>query len=75
MRCKRPGCGMAITWAITVNDKRMPVDFLPSDDGNIVFENDRAIVLKKDDEHLTNDDVPRWKSHWVTCKNPPERKP
>lgn len=72
--CTRPGCGMTIVWATTVNDKLMPVDSVPSGDGNVVYEAGRVVVLKKDDPRLTDHDVPKWKSHWSTCKNPPDRK-
>lgn len=33
-------CGARLTWALTVNDKRMPVDAEPSPRGNIVLKTD-----------------------------------
>lgn len=72
--CKRDGCGMAISWAKTPKGATMAVDFLPSDDGTVVFENGLAVVLTKDDPRRADVDVPKWRTHWATCKNPPERK-
>ena len=35
-KCK--SCGAKITWAITGNGKRIPVDFAPDPKGNLVLE-------------------------------------
>lgn len=46
----------------------MPVDPEPCADGNVIVEDGRAEVLKA--EHLARlgSDVPRYKSHFATCK-------
>lgn len=73
-------CGAAIVWAKTTNGKAMPVDLMPTDDGNIVLLDDgnergeqTALVVKSGEEHPS---VERHKSHFATCpKAASHRKP
>lgn len=71
--CKRPGCGAPIAWYKTINDKSAPIDQVSASNGNIVIENGLAITLKRDDPRLTDDTVPKFLNHYVTCKSPPPR--
>lgn len=57
--CK--SCHAQIYWVQTESGKNMPVA-----DGNIIFVNEKAHVLRKDEEP---GDVKRWVSHFVTCAN------
>lgn len=61
-------CGAPILWCQTHRGKSMPVDPEPCADGNVIVEDGRAEVLKA--EHLARlgSDVPRYKSHFATCK-------
>jgi len=67
-RCK--SCGAEIVWALTDQDKKMPVDAAPADDGNITLNwlpslNEyRAIVVGA---RTPNAHGPRYKSHFATC--------
>jgi hypothetical protein len=63
--CSR--CGAAIKWAVTVNDKFMPVDAEPSENGNVELIEDgrvrRAIVHTQP----LLAPIPLHTSHFVTC--------
>lgn len=69
-------CGADVVWAITVNDKTMPVDPDPHPDGNITLTDHyltthrrgrfrRAAVLGPLEVELH--DGPLWLSHFVSC--------
>lgn len=64
-------CGAAIFWAITPNDKRMPIDAQPAQFGGNIVALDLAAdvpmirVLKKGEQ--TPGQTQRWKSHFTTC--------
>lgn len=64
-------CKKRITWVYTEAGKRMPLDPLPVDDGNIVFAGDgpdRVRVLKDSDQgDLFLQGLQRFKSHFATC--------
>lgn len=61
-------CGAAIEWWPTENDKQMPLDPLPTADGNVVIRSGRAHVLKKvEQESLFDDGAARYTPHFATC--------
>ena len=76
-------CGAAIWWGRTVNHKRMPLDLIPVEDGNVVVDQDMntLIALAEDAPagapvpavHVLRKgedpgpDVPRYTSHFATC--------
>jgi len=70
-RCR--SCGAAIFWATSENGRAMPVDFEPSEDGNIGLVWNRTtgqiscVVLRRD--AMESYDGPRRKSHFATCPN------
>lgn len=72
--CKRPGCGAALMWRTTPSGKQMPLDVEMTSRGNVVLEDGVAVVLKADDPRLTDELIPKWTPHFITCRNPPERK-
>lgn len=64
--CKHP-----IRWVTTENGRPMPLDWQPTEAGNVVpaYREDggvRAHVLHQDEEPP---DGPRYTSHWETCPN------
>jgi hypothetical protein len=65
-------CAAPILWSLTVNDKFMPVDAEPSDDGNVEFVDKgrirRAIVHTQPLLAPT----PLHRSRFVTCPNADE---
>lgn len=63
-------CNAPIIWASTVNNRSMPVDAEPSDDGNVevLHENGRVVAHVHTGEPLFAVGVRR-KSHFVTCPN------
>lgn len=70
-------CGEMILWVVTdKNGKKMPLDPDPVEDGNVIkvrkADNGDKIVHMLHRDETT--DKPRYKSHWATCANPPERK-
>lgn len=68
-RCR--SCGARIIWCSTVRGKSMPVDWAPSDDGNLIIDGDgvaRVIDL------LSPKDSPRHKSHFATCPDADEHR-
>lgn len=67
-------CEAEITWALTKNDKRIPLDAAPVADGNLIIDHERATergmtpvvhYLRKGEE-TTKD---RYVSHFATCPN------
>jgi hypothetical protein len=58
-------CGAPITWAITDQGKRMPLDAEPNPAGNVRLTLTNAVVLRKDEVY----DGPRFMPHWATCPN------
>lgn len=65
--CK--SCGAAIRFAITVNGKKIPLNFLPDPKGNIRLQDGlKAFYLKKDDQY----DGERYMPHHATCPNAAE---
>ena len=64
-------CGAQIRWVLTEAGERMPIDPLPTDDGNIVpvggssQAEPRAHTLHKGER--PPEGVPRFMPHWATC--------
>lgn len=58
-------CGAPITWAITDNGKRIPLDAEPAPNGNLILVDGVARTPRIDD------DVPflQYVSHFATCPN------
>lgn len=70
--CRRP-----ITWAITRNGKRMPMDAVPVDDGDWRIElvdGERRIVRIVPGGPELDPGVERYSSHFVTCPNADEHR-
>lgn len=65
-KCKKP-----VRWVYTESGRRMPLDPIPTADGNIVYwgeGTDRVRVLKKaDEDDLFLSGLQRYKSHFATC--------
>jgi hypothetical protein len=61
-------CGAKIIWAVTVNDKRMPVDAEPNEKGNIELI-DRGFIaaIVHSQPPLAAETL--YTSHFVTCPN------
>jgi hypothetical protein len=72
--CTGADCGRPIRWALTLGDRRMPLDPEPSPDGNVVLETqpDGSIRARV----LTGDDLPAQDAAYVphhrTCVNAPD---
>lgn len=68
--CRSPKCGAKIRWAVTLDGRKMPVDFAPDPGGNLVRKmvarGDWRIRVLEPDE-TPGPDVLRWTSHYVTC--------
>ena len=64
-RCKT--CRAKIVWKKTANDKMMPLDAEPCDDGNIVLVNDVAAYLTKEQMAPGVVEGLKFKSHFATC--------
>ncbi len=60
-------CGAVIRWAITVNDKRIPLDPEPRDDGNLAFRDDDKVYVIPGGPGVLGLEVPRYVSHFATC--------
>ena len=68
-------CGAEVIWAVTENGKRMPVDAMPREDGNIMLTHypDGQIAADYVNPTLFEEwDVPapeprRYVSHFATC--------
>ena len=68
-RCR--SCQAPIVWAVTANEKRMPVDAEPVPDGNLILTSDdppRVIMHVLGQASLFDEpDPPRYVSHFATC--------
>jgi len=63
-------CGAPIRWERTVNDKPIPLDPEPVDDGNLGIRDDGKVYHLGDPEKgALPIDVPRYKTHFATCPN------
>jgi hypothetical protein len=69
-------CGAPLTWAITENDKKIPVDSDPSPDGNITLTREdglddrgKPILRARVFPHsgATPEGAVLFKSHFATC--------
>lgn len=59
-------CEAPITWAVTEGGKRMPLDDVPSERGNIVYVNGVTRAANAVDRDLKR---PLYTSHFATCPN------
>jgi hypothetical protein len=72
--CRR--CGAAIRWARNNRTGRpAPIDPEPHPDGNIVLDGDEYRVVRPDRDLFTDPGTPLHLNHFVTCPNPPGRRP
>ncbi|MBL8824870.1 MAG: hypothetical protein JNJ77_19950 [Planctomycetia bacterium] len=58
-------CGAQIYWVQTVLGRNMPVDAIPVDDGNVIFIDQKAHVIRAGEE--VPEDARRYVSHFSTC--------
>jgi hypothetical protein len=66
-------CGAAVVWAVTKNEKRMPLDALPTSDGTWVVVSGETWKATPQDRALLR---PLYTPHWATCIHAAEhRKP
>jgi hypothetical protein len=62
--CK--SCGAPIRWAKTVSGKSMPVDVEPAANGNVVFLDDKTVIVSGPRARIEGDER-RYTSHFATC--------
>jgi hypothetical protein len=67
-------CGASITWALTVNGKRMPVDAEPSENGNVELITDGRYVLAVVHSQPPMISKPLHVSHFVSCPDADEHR-
>lgn len=63
-RCR--SCDAPVLWARTVTGKLIPLDTEPSDGGNLVLDDGRALIY----DHTTSNEMfapPLYVSHFATC--------
>lgn len=61
-------CGAEIVWALSGNEKRMPVDAEPTAEGNVALvEVDGDLHARVAAANLLEE--PRYTSHFATCPN------
>jgi hypothetical protein len=65
-------CRAPVTWVLTVNGRKMPLDPKPTDDGNVAVRRDergdmRGHVLREGEEPKAGER--RFTSHFATCPN------
>jgi hypothetical protein len=71
--CK--SCGATIRWAVTTNDRSMPLDPEPVPDGNLeIIGTRQGLPLVRVAEAQLFDDGPRYLSHFATCPQAPEHR-
>lgn len=70
--CRSRTCGARIRWVVTEAGKRMPLDYDPSPDGNVI-----AVEVKGERRARvlgSPSDVPEgtqaWRSHFASCVEP-----
>ena len=66
-------CGAKIIWAETTLKKKMPVNAVPHNGGNIYLVHrgdDRPpLAMQAKFRRPDDDEVPRYRAHFVTCPN------
>ena len=66
-------CGMPITWANTVNGKKLPLDPDPHVNGTVFLYGTEATVLGRADlKQARKEGTPLHVPHWKTCLAPKE---
>lgn len=58
-------CNAAVVWVVTEAGKRMPVDAVPSDKGNLILRDGKALHESKVPE--AERPAERYTSHFATC--------
>lgn len=75
-RCR--SCPATIRWVITSSGRKMPLDPMPVDDGNVLITDETLENLPVARVLLKNDTPPagvvRYVSHFVTCPNAKEHR-
>lgn len=66
-RCR--SCLEPIRWERTAAGRAIPLDPDPVPEGNIIISDGHAIVFASAARVPTGDDVPRYVSHFVSCKD------
>jgi hypothetical protein len=66
-------CGALIAWVRTAAGKRMPIDFEPTEDGNVVIEPDGVVHVLKAGEFPVPGEA-RHTSHFATCPKAAEHR-
>lgn len=67
--CK--SCKATITWVVTANGKRMPIDAEPSFKGNIRLDDRNVAHFGKAAAEMEG---PRYISHFATCPQGPQHR-
>lgn len=65
-------CSKPVLWAVSKNDKPMPIDPSPYEDGNVELVHEaggvvRALVVPKGKQPGLFDNTARFKAHFATC--------
>lgn len=69
MSAECSSCGAHIIWALTEKGKRMPVDAVPTRNGNIVLEDDGRSVKAVVRDAMLPGVQALYISHFATCPN------
>lgn len=68
-------CGATIRWERTVNDKPIPLDPEPVEDGNLAIRDDGKVYsVGKPSEGALALPIPKYKTHFATCPNAAEHR-
>ena len=71
-------CGQAIRWVQTEKGRPMPLDFMPTPDGNVTIETNESgrgpVVKVWGDPTAIPAGRQRFVSHFVTCPNAKEHR-
>jgi hypothetical protein len=71
---KCTSCSAPILWAVTINDKFMPVDAEPSPDGNVELIEEGRIRRAIVHTQPLLAPISLHKPHWATCPNASEHR-
>lgn len=81
--CKGENCRLPMSWAISPNNQRIPLDARPYQvlvNSGIVKTDDPKIIRyklekRRGEYHAVRDDeAGTYVNHWQTCKDPPARR-
>jgi hypothetical protein len=59
-------CRAPIVWSTTMNDKKMPMDAVPVEDGGWRFVDGKVRKIVSGGEEMGPDEL-RYTAHWETC--------